>query len=520
MAAPALLSLAGRFAAWAERLAARPAHSLAWLIALHALAWWLALAVGQRNLPLDVIEIFNWSLDPGWATHKLPPLTVWLFWLFDRAGFGWQPIAQLQAPLAMAVTLWALWRLGLRVFSPQRALLGLLLLECVGPMTFQAALFNQNAVQIPFWALTALALWRALESDRLLLWIAVGLLAALSLLGKYFGLYLLAALGLFLLLEPGVRWVWRRPGPYLALLVALGALAPHLYSVAVDYRWQPFDYALDRAADARGWSDHLTAPLGWLLAQLASLWSALIAAAAVFLPGGPAALPAAAPRPAARRYLLTLAFAPLALCLLSSAITGARFIDPWGIPLWTFLPLGLLALRPQAISRRGLRNALAGALLFGGGAVLLQLGGLAAPLLLREPPRTLFNGPALAAAAVAAWRAEVPGTAPPAYVVGSYWLAGNVLYYGPWRVSAYVNAIAANSPWVDEGRLRREGGLLVWTAGPDEAQRPPWLRPLLKRLGWPPRGAWREVAIPWRLYGPQTEPYRVRFLVIRPDVPP
>lgn len=504
-----------RAGGWALALLARPERTAAWLIGLHVLFWWGAIVAGQRNLPLDVVEIAAWARDPGWATHKLPPLTVWLFWLFERIGGGAQAVVQAQAPLAMGVTLWALWRLGLAAFSPPRALLALLLVECVGAMTFQAALFNQNAVQIPFWALTALCFWHAVGSGRLWLWAAAGALAALCLLGKYFGVYLLAALFLFLVAEPSVRRVWRTPGPYLAGLVALALLAPHLLSVAVDYRWQPFAYALERAVDARHWSDHLTAPLGWLVAQGVSLWSALIAFALLLLPRGPAALPAERPAGLARRYLLTLAFLPFGLALLSSAVTGSRFVDPWGIPLWTFLPLGLLALCGRGIARRGLGAALLSSAVFGVGALLLQLGWLAAPLLLKQMPRELFDGPALAARAEQAWEAAVPQGGAPAYLVGSYWLAGNLAWYGPWEEAGiYVNAVPGNSPWVDEARLAAEGAVLVWSAGPGHPEEPDWLPRLLRRLKQPPLVRGGPVAIPWRLY--EREPPLVRFAVIPP----
>ncbi len=111
-----------RFGALALWLLARPARGFAWLVALHLLLWWLVSVLSQLNLPLDVMEIFAWSQNPGWATHKQAPQVVWLFWLFDHAGFGWQPIVQLQAPLAWCVMAWAVWRLALQLTTPGRAL--------------------------------------------------------------------------------------------------------------------------------------------------------------------------------------------------------------------------------------------------------------------------------------------------------------------------------------------------------------------------------------------------------------
>lgn len=516
---------AGLLARW---LLARPGRGFAWLVGLHMALWWLVLVVSQPNLPLDVIEIYGWSQNPGWATHKLPPLTVWLFWLFDHAGLHWQPIVQLQAPLAWGLMAWAIWRLGLLVSSPGRALLAVVLLEAVGHLTFAAALFNQNTVQLPFWALTALFVWQGLSGGRLRPWLLAGLCAALGMLGKYFIVFLLAAILLFLVLEPAARRVWRTPGPYLGALLGALLLTPHVLSVANDFAWQPLHYALDRAVDAGHWSDHLLAPLGWLLAQASGILGGLLALLLLWRrPGGEELLPAAELAPLARRYIAVVAGGPLLLCLLASAVTGSRFVDLWGMPLWVFLGLAGVLLPSGAITARPLARALALVVVLGGGSLVLHLGWLASPLVLKEPSRELFPGPALAAAAAEAWHAEVgqeaAGARAPAYLIGSFWLAGNIAYYGDWADSdVFVNGLLPNSPWVKPARLRREGALAVWRiggkAGEGDAP-PPWLDQLVARFQLPEPRLGPPVALPWRLWGDGPAPVLVRFAVIPPTPP-
>jgi len=523
MAATRLLTwIDRRFGALALWLLARPGRGFAWLVGLHVALWWLVLGVSQPNLPLDVVEIYGWSQNPGWATHKLPPLTVWLFWLFDHAGLHWQPIAQLQAPLSWGLMAWAIWRLGLLVASPGRALLAVLLLEAVGHLTFAAALFNQNTVQLPFWALTALFVWQGLSGGRVLPWLLAGLCAALGMLGKYFIVFLLAALFLFLLLEPSARRAWRTPGPWLGALAGALLLTPHFLSVARDFDWQPFGYALERAEDASHWSDHLLSPLSWLLAQAGGIAGGLVALLLLWRrPAGAVVLAPEATPQLARRYVACLAFGPLLLCLLASAVTGSRFVDLWGMPLWVFLGLAGVVLPAGAITLCPLARSLALVVLLGSGALVLHLGWLLSPLVLKEPSRELFNGPALAGAAATAWLAEVPA-GEPAYLVGSFWLTGNIAYYGDWQSDVFVNALLPNSPWVEPARLRREGALAVWRVGGkggEGAGPPAWLGELARRLSLPAPLLGEPVALPWRLWGDGPAPVVVRFAVIPPAAP-
>lgn len=508
----------GALARW---LLAWPARGFAWLIGLHIGLWWLVLALSQLTLPLDVMEIYVWSQHPGWATQKQAPLVVWLFWLFDHGGFHWQPIAQLQAPLAWAVMAWGVWRLGLKVTTPGRALLSVVLLEAVGHLTFAASMFNHNPAQLPFWALTPLCLWLALTEGKLRWWALTGLCGALGLLAKYFFLFLLGVLGLYLLLEPTARRCWRRPGPYLAILVAALLLTPHVLSVARDYDWQLFGYALDRAADARRWSDHLLAPLSWLLAQATGILGGLIALALLWRRRpGEEVLPAARLAPGAARFVWTLALGPLLLCLLASAVTGSRFVDLWGIPLWTFLGLAGVTLPRGAVSLPALARSQALTVTLGLGALLLHLGWLLSPLVLKAPSRELFDGPALAEAAAEEWQGTV-GEGAPGYLLGSFWLAGNVAYYGDWhdRSDVFVNAFLPNAPWMDLERLRQAGALAVWRIGEEGEAPPPWLGKLVRQQKLPQPILSQPVALPWRLWGFGPEPVTVRFAIIPPAQP-
>ncbi len=494
----------------AARLMERPGRSAGWFILLHAALWWLVPHLTQANLPLDVVEEIAWARDPQWVYHKHPPLPAWLLAGADWLSGGSAAVIQLLSPLALAAAFWAMWRLGCRLLAPAPSLVALLLLEGVTFFSFQAAEFNHNIVQVPLWALAALALWNGLTRDRLADWALLGLWAALALYGKYFAGFLLLALLLFLLLEPTVRRCWRRPGPYLAAAVALLLLLPHLLALwRLDFL--PLRYAMERTTPAEGLWQRLWFPLDFALAQVLGVAGTL--AAAWLLPRGePPLLPAETPPPLARRYLLWLAVAPCGLVLLASLLLGAGFRPLWGMPLWIFLPLGLLALWPRSVTAPGLVRALAlvGAVGLGGAA--FYLGYLVYPALTGRVARVDYPGPQLAEAAVATWQKETGG-APLDFVAGPVWEAGNVAFYGSRTALVVIDGVLARSYWIDPETLRRAGVLLVWPEGQDPTG---WLIPLRAAAGLAgPRGE-RTVTLDWQRGGAAVPPLVIHLAVIPP----
>lgn len=492
-----------------QRLLERPRRAACWFILLHAALWWLVPHLAQANLPLDVVEEIAWARDPQWVYHKHPPLPAWLLAGADRLSGGNPAVIQLLSPLALAVAFWAVWRLGCRVLSPARALVALLLLEGVTFFSFQAAEFNHNTVQVPLWALAALALWNGVTRERLLDWALLGLWAALSLYGKYFAGFLLLTLLLFLLFEREARTCWRRPGPYLAAAIALLLLLPHLLALwRLDFL--PLRYAMERTTPAEGLWQRLWFPLDFALAQALGLAGTL--AAVWLLPRGAVLLPAEAPAPLARRYLVWLAVAPFGLVLLASLILGAGFRPLWGMPLWIFLPLGLMALWPRAVALAGLIRALAVVGTVGLGSLGFYLGYLVYPAMTGHVSRLDFPGPQLAAAATALWQEESSGDQF-AYVAGPVWEAGNIAFYGSRSALVVIDGVLARSYWIDPAALRRKGLLLVWPEGQDPAV---WLAPLRAAAGLgEPRGE-RTLMLAWQRGGDSVPPIVVHLAVIPP----
>jgi 4-amino-4-deoxy-L-arabinose transferase-like glycosyltransferase len=474
-------------------------------LAAHVLIWWLLPALLQHNLPLDVIELLAWGREWQIAYYKHPPLPAWILESITIVSGHWPPALYLAGPLASALSLFAVWRLGCALIGEQRALLAVLAQTGVVYFTIFTPEFNHNVILLPLWAALGLVGYRAcfmLGSRRIVYsrWVWFGVLAALGVLGKYTTVLLLLPMLLLTVLHPRLRRVWAGPGPWLALAVALLLLLPHLLGLwRIDFA--PVQYAAARAPGPTHWYDHIVNPLLFAVAQFGDIAAALLALALLAWrrPGEPVAVPGPAPLPPEQRaYLATITWAPVGIAVAGSIILGLHLKDMWGYPMWCFIGLFLMAEVVGPLTASGLRRFYAAwvAILVTVPIVFAVQNSVGARFL-RKPTRAQFPGAELARAVEQRWHL-VAGEAPLAVVAGDTWIAGNIAFYGAERPSVFIDADPTRSPWVTAAALARLGAVLIWPAseGPPDwlgrlptAQRLEQIKlPYVPPLGHPPAG--------------------------------
>ncbi len=459
-------------------LSERPAAVVMLLIGLQALLWTVIPALSFASLPLDVVENLLWGREWQWGYAKHPPLQAWLTQaaLMLSGGADWG--VYLAAQVCLALTYLALFLLARDLGGPGRAALGVMLFSLVFYAHIPTPELNANVVQMPAWALAGLALWRALERDSPVWWLTLGGALALGLYGKYSVVFLMAALALALLTHPKGWRVFARPGPWLAAVVSLALVAPHLVWLA-DSGGQPIAYAMSRAAPLEDWR-RLGAPAMFLLAQVANHAGMMVVLGLGLMQarrrGGtwPDSAAAGPMPPRGRRFVLVLAIAPLAVMVLYSGLAGVALRDMWGAPAVVWIsPAAALAL-PEGLARRVIAAVAA---LWLALVVVLPLGvGAAAlwgPSLSEQRPlRVSWPARSLARDLVAIWDRETGGR-PLTLVGGQTWRAGLVLHNGGLQAGAsgFIDLDPARNPWVSADRVAREGMLVVWRGGnaPDYA---------------------------------------------------
>ncbi len=484
------------------------------LAAVYALAWSIVPALVAPGFPLDVVESLTWGREWEWGYYKHPPLAPWVLYAFYRV-FG-RVGPYLLSQVCIATTLWLVWLTGRRLMTRDRAWLGAALTMGTIFLTRPALEFNHNVAQLPLWAGIGWACLAALQEGRLRHWLWLGLLAGLCLLTKYSGAVLLACLGAYVLLTPHRR-VLLTPGPWLAVLLAVAVLAPHLH-----WLWRheglPFVYASQRAGAGEG--DPREHAVGFIGMQLINhvplalivLWAVLPAwrrARTGAVPGAERSARLSTEWPG---YLLVLALAPGLLTAALGLAGLVRVRDMWGVPMWAFSGLLVAAWLPSAWLQ-GVRPRL-----WRGLVVWLVLISLLSWAYLawvaqwrQRPVRTDWPSAQLAAHARASW--DGVSRCPLDVVAGEYHLAGALaVALAPRQPSVLIYGEPRHSPWATPQRLREGGALWVWQDDEPESAPAPLNRVAEEGSLRPYRGTW-QVAWPRE---PSGQPFTVHWTAYVP----
>lgn len=463
-----------------DRLANLAQHRPGWLLGLvltlHLLGWWVAQLVAQPNLSLDGLEMLAWGHSWLLASPKHPTLPGWIAELMALATGNSEWGQFLLGPLCVVSTFWLVWRLGLRITTPLRALLGVLALEGVIYFTFTSPEFNNNVVLYPFWAATALATHRAISTGRWRDWLLMGLCAGLAMNGKYVSALLVLSLLGFLLSDPQGRRSLLTAKPWAAVVLMGLTMLPHVWGLwLIDFR--PVLFPLTRADIATSQAQHLLFPLKFLGAQAIAVLGAVIIVLLAYFGDKSTAIAATPLAGTDRRFLLWVALGPCVLAMLASGIGGREMRSMWGSPMWNFIGLALATLPARPIPLDGLRRSLTTGLVLGGLALLAFIGktGLA-PLVRGEASRANFPGQALADRVLEGWETLLPNQ-PLTLVAGDPWLAGNIGFYAAGRPAVILEAEPALNPWLTAERLANEGAIIVWRLPPEQpvTHVPDWL---------------------------------------------
>ncbi|MDO9411319.1 MAG: glycosyltransferase family 39 protein [Pseudolabrys sp.] len=449
------------FLAW---IIAAPGRALAAILALHALVWTVLPATLYPNLPLDLIEALTYGREWQLGYDKLPPLPWWLVEMVHRAighDFGFYLLAQLAVVAALAVIYFATRPLA----GPLGALVAVLIVDGLHYLSYTAAKFNHDVIQLPLWALAGFALHRALRGGLLGHWVLLGIAVGLALWAKYFVIVLVAPMAAFVLIDDDARKCLKTPGPYVAAAVAFIIMSPHL-AWLVQNDFLPFGYAERRAVLSRGWYDHLWHPAQFAVSQLFFLIPSLLIALPLFIPRRTAAeTPVVSLADAYDRRIVTwLAFGPICIVLIMAAVSGRGTVAMWGYPLWMFVGTWLVLIARRALEPGRLARVLiTWAIVFFcmAGAFIVNYAVL--PNYDHRYRAVFYPGEQLAGELSRRYRAATGE--PIAYVIGSMWDGGNVAHYAPSHPRVLIDGDPARAPWIELGDLNARGAVVVWTGG-------------------------------------------------------
>ncbi|GAA4430904.1 glycosyltransferase family 39 protein [Bremerella cremea] len=447
-----------------------------WLFALsHVAVWSLVPILTATNGPLDTIEMIYWGQQWQWGYYKHPPLPAWIAastsQLFSDPAWATYIVAQ----CCILACFWAVWEIVRDRNKPWVALASVALLEACAFYNFTTFELNNNMVRRAMTALTVVFLYWAITRGKLVYWGAAGLFVALGMLSKYDHSMLVFSLLVFAAVHPQVRRLWKTPGPYVLIGIALVLFAPHLWWM-VENDFITLKYIKDRTqAKPSDWN-HLVMPAKFLGEQLGAITGILIGSMAMLGVFWRWRTDLSPEDRLSRDYLATVVLGPLLIAVTASAMTGGMIRSMLGAPIWIFLP----ALLVMCFERRREDPVMCGRLTVACASFSLVL---ALALGVRNEFGTVLRGKYLrvdypgqkiAAEVEGRWHQfseeEIPT------IAGAWWPAGNASVYSDHPITVYPECDPKFAPWIDEDLFVDRGGVILWDDDTPREQIADWLK--------------------------------------------
>lgn len=445
---PSFLSAVRNFEHW--RLAA--------LLFLFIIAWVTFAVMIKPGLDSygDMVENFAWGQEWQWGYYKHPPVFAWIsaawFKLFPFTDAWYYVLAYVNVVAALLVQ----WRLASRILGRYNALSAVALCVFLPTLTFLAAKYNANAALLLWWPLTALLLLSSIDRRCWIASVCLGLSAAAAVLSKYYSLVLLVTMGLYCLVH--ARAYFRTFHPYLAVLVFLLALAPHV-AWLVDNDLLTLRYIGQQEGD--NWADVIKRAL--LKFPLTQLGYALLPAGVAYYflrPSGAQLKRNIASVWAQQPWLFWFGFGPLLVACVVALLTKTSLSTPWSIPHGFLITVVLVRLmqadpnehREQQTWQKLWRVAM---------VYLLIVMALAAPVG-KHKAQDLKAGASIPYAKIDGWLNENwrQFSKQPLTLVAGRVVASGVTFYSQGKKRA-VYLPLENSPWISETLLINEGFVAV-----------------------------------------------------------
>lgn len=428
------------------------------------IAWTLEPYLARHNVPFDAIEGVAWGNMWFWGYEKHPPLAAWLSaGLTNLTGAIEWPI-YLLGQLSVVTCFWAMWRIATKIVPPWQALIAVVVLSGIYYYNLASSQFNPNVLMLATWALTSLAFYNALQSQKVWHWCLVGICAGLAMMTKYEAALLFVAMLAVLIFTREGRKSFKHFGVYFALIIGFLIWLPNLIWLA-QHNFNALFYAAERM-DSKTlkhvpwFVNNLYQPIRFLTEQLGAAVPAFILMLPFLLPLKRQPTPLVV-TDFNKRFVLLMGLGPLAVTLLISLASGMWLHSLWGFPFLSFVGLILVIwLKPTITAQRlkyfGILVAVLAFTLLIVRAVFLIYG----PLWTQQTTANNFPGKPMAQTLAQLWHNRFHTPMP--YIAGDHSVAINVSGYSPDHpVPYYFGEVDDTSPWVVPDEVRKSGGVFT-----------------------------------------------------------
>jgi 4-amino-4-deoxy-L-arabinose transferase-like glycosyltransferase len=493
-----------RLNAWIAAILLRPPSATAGMLACLAVFLILGLFIDvlmkpAENLFMDSTEAYAWGMQflGGYGRH--PPLAGWIagIWYSVFPAANWASYALSQ--VMTCISLVSIYLIGQRVLGRRRATL-VVFVMMLYPLFIGAKSDRFNNYQVLL-AVLPLMVWLFLQAyDRPTVksGIALGLAAAAATLTIYSAVFGLIGMALAAVLHPGRRRFFTNPAPYVAAIVYVPALTPHIVWL-INNNFSSLRWAGGYIGGVSYWPN-VAMYLGQHFALLAFC---LVGAAIALWPWRLRAVHKEAPFGGERPLVLIVAGVLVGGPVVMALLFNVSLKLDWGNPLFFLLPIAVASLLPNVlVTRQAVAKSVWVAAIF---AMALLVG---APVyswarFKTEADDGLYRPFIEAAAEITQlWRDRFHSPLP--IVVSGFEIAAPMVFYSADHPKMFADFDAAYSPWIDyPGELVRKG--YVGVCFDDDAN----CRAYLKSLN--PNAERFDISLQRRMYGLATPPLKLHL---------
>ena len=482
-------------------------HGLVLLIGLQLIVWTLVPLFTHTALPYDVIELTTLHNEWVVANYKHPNLPGWIYDL-GIAITGSLKVVYLISQLCIVLAYLAIYSFSKEFLGHTKALVATALTSSILYYHWPTPEFNHNVLQIPLWALTSLAAWRAVTRNSILYWIILGITAGLLVWTKYSSGLLLLLITLWIVITPKGRSRLKTLGPWLALMISLLIAAPQFnYLISSDFL--PLEYAASRAK-----SGNVTDSINFIGAQLADhLFFILLT-----LLGGLCWKGAKIDRsrsnldqePPIQSFIWVVILGPVAIISLLPVLASVGLKPMWGTPMFNFSGFLLLYWFGNQLNLERAKRIVAAAL-----SLIPLIGALSVTEHLyradfaNKPSRTLWPQDMISTQLTNKF--EQSTGQPLNFVLGHYWEAGIVASSNFENIRVMVGGDPVKSPWISESELKESGYLIVWQTNQAPAE------PLKRRITQLNGAGLEEQTQLFEWHSENTHPISLSYLIVPPS---
>jgi hypothetical protein len=437
---------------------------------VQATLWWVVPSLFYSSPPGELPLVLAIGHEFQLGSPFGPPLAFWVAEIaFDIAG---APGVYLLAQTCIVVAYYGVFTLARAIVGTHHAAFAVLLM--VGIFAFAAPTpeFGPSVLAIPFTVFALVNLWRAVGERQRAGWFLLALHLGLLLLTTYAGLALVFAIFVFLAATRRGRRALRSADPWLASIMIVAVLFPHL--IWLDLAGDKFPLAFSLPARSNG--SYLSGLIDFVemlvlghaglvvLVALGSRWHFRSQEKVpVFV--------RSFTDPFGRRFVYYFAVMPMLIAVLFAGLSAERptlgNLGPYsvltGLAIVVFAGNSIPWHRPRLV-------AVAWSLLL----AVSPLSAAAAIVVLPWVGVSVgdVGWPAAAMGRFFGENFERRTGAPLSVVAGEPRTAALVALGAPTRPSLYLDAAPERTPWVTADDVRRKGAVVVWPNDDTRAQVP------------------------------------------------